>query len=343
VTELRHHAVQVPATTANLGPGFDAFGLAVDRYLTVRSLPRDAQPERVRTHMLVGDPAGDHADPAGVDANPASPPELPTDDSNLVWRSLVAFCDHHAVPVPDVAIRATNQIPLERGLGSSSSAIVAGLCLARALTGVEVGDRDLVVLATELEGHPDNVAPALLGGLVACTTDDAGALIMRRVNPTPRLRPLVLVPRERQSTVAARAVVPDTLPRSEVAVQAGRAGHVLAALAGVWPVAIGAAGDRLHEPERLRVMASSGAVIAALRAHGVHAWLSGAGPAVAAAIPAGTAAGAGQLQAAQQIADAHGFTLEHVGFELSGALACPDDGCGLSGAGGCVQCPRRRV
>jgi homoserine kinase len=138
-------------------------------------------------------------------------------------------------------------------------------------------------------------------------------------------------------------VVPDSLPRSEVAVQAGRAGHVLAALAGVWPVAIGAAGDRLHEPERLRVMAPSGAVVAALRAHGVHAWLSGAGPAVAAAIPAGTAAGAGQLQSAQQVADEHGFTLERVAFELSGALACPDDGCGLSGAGGCVQCPRRRV
>jgi homoserine kinase len=336
VTELRHHAVQVPATTANLGPGFDAFGLAVDRYLTVRSLPRDAQPERVRTLMLAGDPVG-------ADADPAPPPDLPTDDSNLVWRSLVAFCDHHDAPVPDVAIRATNHIPLERGLGSSSSAIVAGLALARALTAVEVGDRDLVVLATELEGHPDNVAPALLGGLVACTTDDAGGLIVRRVNPTPRLRPLVLVPHERQSTVAARAVVPEALPRSEVAVQAGRAGHVLAALAGVWPVAIGAAGDRLHEPERLRVMAPSGAAVAALRAHGIHAWLSGAGPAVAAAIPAGTAAGAGQLQVAQQVADEHGFTLEHVGFELSGALACPDDGCGLSGAGGCVQCPRRRV
>jgi homoserine kinase len=324
VTDLRHHAVQVPATTANLGAGFDAFGLAVDRHLTVHSVPRAAQAARI---ALLCD---------GAD-------ELPTDDSNLVWRSLVAFCEHHDVPVPDVAIRATSEIPLERGLGSSSSAIVAGLVLGRALTGVAVGDRELVVLATDLEGHPDNVAPALLGGLVACTTDDAGGLIVRRVNPTPRLRPLVLVPRARQSTVVARAVVPDSLPRQEVAVQAGRAGHVLAALAGVWPAAIGAAGDRLHEPERLRVMAPSGTVIAALRERGIHAWLSGAGPSVAAAIPAGPVAGATQLQAAQQVADAHGFTLEQVAFDLSGAFACPDDGCGLSGTGGCVQCPRRRV
>jgi homoserine kinase len=338
VTELRHHAVQVPATTANLGAGFDAFGLAVDRYLTVRSVPRRTQVERVRTA-----PSGSGRAGSSPVASDDALPDLPTDESNLVWRSLVAFCDHHGAAVPDVAIRATNQIPLERGLGSSSSAIVAGLVLGRALTGVEVGDRDLVVLATELEGHPDNVAPALLGGLVACTTDDAGGLIVRRVNPTPRLRPLVLVPRARQSTVAARAVVPDALPRSEVAVQAGRAGHVLAALAGVWPVALGAAGDRLHEPARLQVMAPSGAVVAALRARGIHAWLSGAGPAVAAAIPDGTAAGAGPLQAAQQVADAHGFALEPLTFELSGALACPDDGCGLSGAGGCVQCPRRRV
>jgi homoserine kinase len=321
VTDLRHHTVQVPATTANLGPGFDAFGLAVDRYLTVRSGPRVEGADRVVTTGV------------GVD-------ELPRDDSNLVWRAFVAFCEHEGVAVPDVAIRAVTEIPLERGLGSSSSAIVAGLALARAVTGTAVGDRDLVVLACELEGHPDNVAPALLGGLVACTTDDDGGLVVRRVNPAPHLRPLVFVPTARQSTSAARAVVPDTLSREEVIVQAGRAAHVLAGLVGAWPVAVGAAGDRLHEPARLAVMGPSGELVAALRERGVHAWLSGAGPAVAAMVAAGDEDVVG---AAGTLATGLGFELQTVAVELSGAFACPDDGCGLTGAGGCVQCPRRRV
>jgi homoserine kinase len=132
---------------------------------------------------------------------------------------------------------------------------------------------------------------------------------------------------------------------------------VLAALAGVWPVAVGAAGDRLHEPPRLRAMAASGAVVTALRERGIHAWLSGAGPAVAAVVPAGPHSGADRdasenradandregLSHAAAVAEAHGFRLERARFDLSGAFACPDDGCGLAGTGGCVQCPRRRV
>jgi homoserine kinase len=321
VTDLRHHSVQVPATTANLGAGFDAFGLAVDRYLAVRSRPRADQAERIVT---AGDGAG----------------ELPTDDTNLVWRALVAFCEHHGVGVPNVALRAATTIPFERGLGSSSAAIVAGLTMARALTGVVTGDREVVRLATQLEGHPDNVGPAVLGGLVACAETDSGELVIRRVNPAARLRPCVLVPEGRQSTQAARAVVPDALSRDDVTRQAARAGHVLAALAGTWPVAPGLAGDRLHEPPRSAVMTDSGAVLERLRADGVHAWLSGAGPAVAVALPIGDDRA---LDRVRTVAGGHGFSVLELAFELSGALACPDDGCALAGVGGCVQCPRRRV
>jgi homoserine kinase len=319
VTEVRHHTVQVPATSANLGPGFDAFGVALDLHLAVRTVPRSAQTERVVTR----------------DAD-----DLPSGDDNLVWRSFVAFCDEHGVAVPDVAMQATSAIPLERGLGSSSAAIVAGLVLARALTGVVQGDRDLVAFASTIEGHPDNVAPALLGGLVACTEADDGALVLRRVNPAPALRPLALVPPTRQATVAARAVLPEHLSRAEVVLQAGRAGHVLAALAGVWPVAPAVAGDRLHEPARLEVMAPSAAILRDLRAAGIHAWLSGAGPSVAAAVSAVDPDALGTVRSSAQ---AHGFTLHELVFDLAGALACPDDGCALAGTGGCVQCPRRRV
>jgi homoserine kinase len=322
VSVLRHHTVQVPATTANLGPGFDAFGLALDLYLTVRTVPRASQSERVRT--VGGTGCG----------------ELATDDGNLVWRSFTAFCAYHDVEVPDVAMVARCEVPLQRGLGSSSAAIVAGLVLARELTGVRIGDRELVTQASLLEGHPDNVAPALLGGLVACATDDAGNVVVRRVNPAPHLRPFALVPTASMATTAARAVVPDTLPRAAVAEQAARAGHVLAALSGTWPVAVEVAGDRLHEPSRLAVMGPTGEVVAALRAVGVHAWLSGAGPSVAAAVPAVGERSEGSIAA---IAEAHGFVVHARRFDLAGALVCPDDGCGLAGTGGCVQCPRGRL
>lgn len=315
---VRHHVVRVPATSANLGPGFDAFGLALDRELLVASRPREAQAQRVVTE----------SDGAG---------ELAGGDDNLVWRSLVAFCEHHDVAVPDVALRAVNHVPLERGLGSSSAAIVAGLTLGAALTGTVVGDLDQVRLATTIEGHPDNVAPAVLGGLVACATDDDGQLVVRRLNPAPTLRPVALVPATRQATSAARAVLPETLARADVAEQAARAGHVIGALAGVWPVAAGVAGDRLHEPARFAAMPASGALVAELRRGGVHAWLSGAGPTVVAALD-----GDGH-DLVETAAARHGCEVWPTAVDRTGALACPDGGCALAGGGTCVRCPHDAV
>ncbi|MFA9445069.1 homoserine kinase [Egicoccus sp. AB-alg6-2] len=322
MTDVRHATVRVPATSANLGPGFDAFGLALSRYLVVRSHPRSASADRVATR---GDGAG----------------EVATGDDNLLWRSVVAFCDTYDAPTPDVHLEVVNDIPLERGLGSSSSAIVAGLVMARALTGVVVGDRHLVELADRLEGHPDNVAPALLGGLVACALGDDGRLVVRRVNPAPHLRPVVLVPTTRQATTAARAVLPACLPREDVAVQAGRAGHVLGALVGAWPADATASGDRLHEPARLQVMGATGAVVAGMRALGIHAWLSGAGPSAAAMLADGPD---GERDEVQRLADTHGFDVRDLRVDLGGAVACLDGGCAFSGtAETCAQCPRQRI
>ncbi|MEX2503906.1 MAG: homoserine kinase [Egicoccus sp.] len=318
----QHVTVRVPATSANLGPGFDAFGLAFDRYLVVRSTPAPGGGDRVRFR-------GDGDD------------EVDTGDDNLVWRSLVAFCDHHGAPTPDVGLDVVNDIPLERGLGSSSAAIVAGLVLGRALTRVEVGDLELVDLADRLEGHPDNVAPAVLGGLVACAPTDDDRLVVRRHNPAPHLRPVALIPTTRQATTAARAVLPESLPRREVAVQAGRAGHVLGGLLGAWPVDAAAAGDRLHEPARLQVMTATAAVVNELRAIGVHAWLSGAGPSAAAMVDGAVAGVAGEVE---RVAAAHDFDVAWLRVDLSGALACIDGGCAFSGVGGtCPQCPRQRI
>lgn len=287
--------VRVPATTANLGPGYDSFGAAVGLHLDARTVPRGA--DRV---VSEGEGAG----------------ELPADDGNLLWRAFLALSAHAGRPAPDVTVEVVNRIPLERGLGSSSAAIVAGLALARAAGELGMSDLELVRLAAEIEGHPDNVAPALLGGLVVCATTDAGELVVRRAQPHPRLRPVVLVPEARQPTTAARGVLPAALPAEAVAAQAARAGHVLGALLGAWPAAPDLAGDRLHEPPRLAVGGASGAVVGALRGAGVHAWLSGAGPAVAAAVPARDD---GALATCRRVGDAHGFAVRPLAWDLSGA------------------------
>jgi homoserine kinase len=321
VTGVRHHTVRVPATTANLGPGFDALGLALDLHLAVRTVDRATVGPRV---TLRGEGAG----------------LLPDDDTNLIWRAFAVACERHGAAVPDVALEVTNRIPLERGLGSSSAAIVAGLALARDVAGLRVGEPALAELAAEMEGHADNVAPALVGGLVLCARDDAGALVLRRADPRPGLRLGLLVPDARQSTAASRATLPTTLPRADVVTQVQRTGHVLGALLGAWPVDPALAGDRLHEPPRTAADRVAGDLLASARGAGLHAWLSGSGPTVAAVLPDGDADAEGRLR---RIAAEAGATALVVVPDLLGALTCPDGGCGLAGSGGCAQCPRERL
>ncbi|HSK95681.1 MAG TPA: hypothetical protein VK891_03610, partial [Euzebyales bacterium] len=175
--------VRVPASSANLGPGFDVLAVALDLPLAVHATPHDGR--RVVT--------------SGLGAG-----ELPDDDTNLVWRSVRAFCDVYGADVPDVTLHCENEIPLERGLGSSAAAAVAGLVLARSLTGVAVSDQDLIDLAAQLEGHADNAAAAVLGGLVVAGPTGRA----RRFDPVRTLRPLVGIPPQRSSTSATRGLVP---------------------------------------------------------------------------------------------------------------------------------------
>lgn len=310
---VRHHAVRVPATTANIGPGFDAFGAAVSRHLYVQSVDPSGRQERVTT---TGEGAG----------------EVATGDDNLVWRCVVTFCERVGVAVPDIALEVHNEVPLERGLGSSSAAIVAGLAIARSLTGAPVGDLELVEMANGIEGHPDNVAPAILGGFVACVPDETGRLVTRRAQPAPRLRPVALVPTSRQLTTEARDVLPASFDRAHMAVQGARAGHVVGAVLGAWPIEPAAAGDVLHEPARLEVMGATGEVVRTLRSLGVHAWLSGAGPTAAAAVARADDA---QLDTCRRVGEDHGFEMLALDWDLSGTVACPADGCAVSGGSTC--------
>ena len=317
---LVHHTVQVPATSANLGAGFDAFGLALDLHLAARTVARDPDGPRVTSSGL------------GAEV-------LPTDDTNLVWRAFRDACAALDVQVPDVALEVTNRIPLERGLGSSSAAIVAGIVLARSVTVARVGEPALVELAASMEGHPDNVAPAILGGLVAGARGETG-FVVRRIDPLPGQVALAFVPPAAQSTDASRTTLPATLPREDVVDQVARAGHMLVGLTGAWTIDPTLVGDRLHEPVRTAALPDRGALLESLRSDGMTAWLSGSGPVVIALVPEGDRRA---QDAAAERADAAGSELLVLRLDRLGALACPDGGCALSGVGGCAQCPRERL
>lgn len=287
--------VDVPASSANLGPGFDALAVALDLPLSVRTAAREER--RVRTE-------GEGAD------------ELPPGDDNLIWRSLVAYCAWAGAPTPDVSLRVRNRIPLERGLGSSAAATVAGLALGRALVG-GAGDDRLLALAAGIEGHPDNVAAALLGGLVVCADGRA-----TRCEPTQRLRPLLCVPSARSQTAQSRGLVPATVSTADAAANGARVALVLAGLAGMVAWDPRAMVDVLHEPARCEAMADSGTLVRALRGEGLGACLSGAGPAVLAVAPRGDERAVAGVR--RHLVD--GWRLAPLDWALGGAQVRPATG-----------------
>lgn len=281
--------IEVPASSANLGPGFDALAAALDVALTVTAVPRDER----------------RVIPNGLGAD-----ELPTGDDNLIWRALLAYCGQFDVSPPDISLRTDNDIPLERGMGSSAAAAVGGVYLGRALLQAGGTDDDLIGLATQLEGHPDNAAAALLGGLVVCADGHA-----RRLEPSPRLRPVVCVPDARQSTKTARGVLPSSVSLADAAGNGARTAMVLAGLSGhaAWEPSL--MHDVLHEPARFEVMPESGALVGALRSAGIGACLSGAGPSVLAIVTVEDRSAAGVVEAAA----GDGWTVRPISWHRRGA------------------------
>ncbi|SDS30145.1 homoserine kinase [Paraoerskovia marina] len=257
-----HVRVRVPATSANLGPGFDALGLALGIYddLEVRAI---ARPEVVVE--VEGEGAG----------------EVPTDETHLVVRALQAAVEVAGAPLTGLHVRCVNRIPHGRGLGSSAAAVVAGITAARAL--VEdpdvLSDEVTLELATEFEGHPDNAAPAVLGG----------ATVAWRAARGPRAIPLavhadvvptVVVPTHRLATSRARGVLPAQVPHADAALNAGRAALLTAALSVRPDLLLEATEDRLHQQYRAEVMSASYELVRGLRDAGHAATISGAGPTV---------------------------------------------------------------
>lgn len=262
--------VSVPATSANLGPGFDTLGLALDL--------RDELEAQVLTGGLVVEVSGEGAE--GV----------PRDESHLVVRSIRVGLEELGASVPGLRLSCRNVIPHARGLGSSSAAIVGGLALARALVvdgTARLDDARLLDLAARIEGHPDNVAPAVLGGFVVAGQDADGTAWAVPAPVSAAVSTVVLVPPDPVSTELARGLLPASVPHGDAAANAGRAALLVAALATAPEQLLRATEDRLHQHYRRPAMPASLDLVDTLRAAGIAAIISGAGPTVLALVTSG--------------------------------------------------------
>ncbi len=262
----RRVSVRVPATSANLGPGFDTLGLALAFYdeldVTVRA-------EAGATVDIIGQGAADSAAPVETDA------------SNLVVQAIAHAFEWAKQPLPGLNLRAHNNIPHSRGMGSSSAAIVSGLLAAVGLLEgvVEFSPQELLTLATDMEGHPDNVAPALFGGLTIAWMDEAGAHF-EKLAVHRGVSPLVLVPSFTMSTKLARSLQPEQVPHEDAIFNVSRSSLLVAALTQNPERLFVATEDKLHQDYRASAMPETNALITTLRAAGYAAVVSGAGPSI---------------------------------------------------------------
>lgn len=250
-------SVRVPASSANLGPGFDALALALDVWNEVTA-DTDAEP----AVTVEGEGAG----------------ELAEDATNLVFRTMVYLSSELGRPLPSFRLETRNAIPLERGLGSSAAAVCAGILLADRLLEAELPPDRILSLAVDVEGHPDNVAACLRGGLVLVYLSRDGWRA-ERFEPHAALRPVALVPlHERLATKDARRALPREVPIGDAAFNAGRTAlalHALTARPDLLPEALE---DRLHQNRRLPLVPAARALFEDLRERGVPVCVSGAGP-----------------------------------------------------------------
>ena len=286
--------VRVPATSANLGPGFDTFGLALD---------------------LCNDVTVDTDAPSGVTWEGEGADELAVDGSDLVSTTMAAIASSMDTPLPSLALHGVNRIPLARGLGSSSAATVAGVVLASRVLdlGIDRGDAFSVFAeAAGIEGHPDNAAPAVFGGLTIAVD---GAV--HRLEPHPALRAVVLVPSVRLDTASARDALPDRVSMADAVFNLGHAALLVEALTTDPSLLQEALRDRLHQDARLELvpeMADQFDRIQALRR--VPVCVSGAGPSLiafpldGAEIPPEALEGPGEWRAVPLAIRREGFTVD---------------------------------
>ncbi len=300
--------VTVPATVGNMGAGFDVLGLALN-------LHNEFHVTQATETLITGD---------------GLPGALPTGESNLFYRAFAHLYAAVGRPAPALRVRMRQCVPAGRGLGSSATAVVGGLLAANAYLGVPFAERALLAHAVELEHgrHPDNVAPALLGGLVVNVMDGAGVL----ATPVPwpaELRAVLFMPEFDMDTVQGRALMPSSYSRADVVFNCSRAALFVAAIAGRhYDLLRVAMEDRLHQPYRTQLFPLLPALIAAALAGGaVGACLAGGGSSVLALATDHFAAVAAGMEATARAAGltGHALVLDIAcrGADVTTAEACP--------------------
>jgi len=262
--------LRVPASTSNLGPGFDCFGLALKLYLTVRAtaVPDSSEPCRVTT--------------TGARENEA----LPRNATNLIYRAMSFAARCESTSLPPVELQVHNEIPLASGLGSSAAAIVAGIKLGGLITNRDIPDQIIQNYATEFEGHPDNVTASLYGGFVASCTRSDGTVVSIKFDWPAHIRVVVVSPHSQLPTHVARAALPRTVTRLDAVHNLQRTALFTTALAQqrydlLWE----AMRDRLHQPQRESLVPGLAEALALPRMDGLlGVALSGAGPSMVALV-----------------------------------------------------------
>ena len=259
----RSVVVEVPATTANLGPGFDTLGMALTLHDRLTATVVDTPGVRVEVH--------------GVGEG-----DVPTDETNLIARSLAHAFASKNIAVPGLLLEAHNVIPHGRGLGSSGAAIVSGVMAAQGLLAgiVDFTSSELLAVATDMEGHPDNIAPSLFGGLTIAWMTDQGPK-HKKLSVHRGVSLVVAVPdNASMSTQLARSLQPETVPHQDAIFNLSRSALLIAALIQSPELLFEATEDRLHQNYRASAMQDTDALLQKLRAEGYAAVVSGAGPSV---------------------------------------------------------------
>ena len=253
--------VRIPATSANLGPGFDTLGMALSFYDEYQAEVIDSGLEIV----VKGEGEADIA----------------KDDSNLILKTMQSVFEKVGRKLPPLRLTCHNSIPHGRGMGSSGAAVAGGVMLAAGLLAKEFdfSEQQLLEFATDIEGHPDNVAPALFGGLTIAWVDDSGPH-HKKLAVHRGLSPLVLVPPHQMSTKLARSLQPESVPHTDAVFNVSRSALLVAALTQSPELLMAATEDRLHQNYRASAMPETSRLIEVLRANGHPAVVSGAGPSV---------------------------------------------------------------
>ena len=258
--------VKAPATTANMGPGYDCLGMALDVWNTIEIEVLDSGEPVVE---VTGEGAG----------------ELETGRDNLVYRSMEFLFQDAEQEMPMVRIRCDNAIPLARGMGSSAAAIAGGLVAANAICSQDYTPNDLLEMAATIEGHPDNVAAAVLGGMqlvISDKTEEGSRLYAVSINVPPELHAVVFVPQVRIATKDARAVLPEKVTVADAVHNMGRIGLLVASMTTNHPEYLAiATQDLLHQPYRQPLFPAMKVIFkAALDAGALGVFLSGSGSTV---------------------------------------------------------------